>query len=56
MSLAWFSEQTEIISLNSVNQSILLMEKHCVFFESGTEFFKCYLDELYASYLHNDIR
>jgi hypothetical protein len=42
-----FSEETAIISLLSINQFILLMEK-CVFFELETVF-KYYVDELRAS-------
>jgi hypothetical protein len=36
--LVWFSEQTAIISLNSINQLIFVMETCCIFFEAGPEF------------------
>jgi hypothetical protein len=35
--LAWFSEQTKIISLNNIRQLIFVMEMSCVFFEVRTE-------------------
>jgi hypothetical protein len=34
----WFSLQTSIISLNSVNQLIFVMVKCCVFFAVRTEY------------------
>jgi hypothetical protein len=34
----WFSLQTAIISLNSINQLIFVMVKCCVLFEVRTEF------------------
>jgi hypothetical protein len=38
MDIAWFSEQTAIISLNDINQLIFVMVKCCVLFEVRTEF------------------
>jgi hypothetical protein len=38
MGLVWFSEQTEIISLSSVNQLIFVMETCFVLFAVRTEF------------------
>jgi hypothetical protein len=38
MDFVWFSLQTAIIFLNSVNQLIFVMVKSCVFFEVRTEF------------------
>jgi hypothetical protein len=38
MCFIWFSLQTAIISLNSVNQLIFVMVKSCVFFAVRTEF------------------
>jgi hypothetical protein len=37
MGFVWFSEQTEIISLNSINQLIFVMVKCGVLFEVRTE-------------------
>jgi hypothetical protein len=38
MGVAWFSEQAAIISLNSVNQLIVVMVKCGVLFEVRTQF------------------
>jgi hypothetical protein len=38
MSFKWFSQQTAIISLNSVNELIFATVKCCVFFAVRTEF------------------
>jgi hypothetical protein len=38
MGLVIFSEETEIISLNNINQLIFVMETRCVFFAVRTEF------------------
>jgi hypothetical protein len=38
MGFVWFSEQTSIISLNSINQLIFVMVKCGVLFEVRTEF------------------
>jgi hypothetical protein len=46
MGSVWFSEQTAIISLNSVNQFIFVMVKCCVFFAVRTEF----LNIIYTSF------
>jgi hypothetical protein len=37
LSFVWFSLQTVIISLNSINQLIFVMVKCCVLFEVRTE-------------------
>jgi hypothetical protein len=38
MGSVWFSEQTAIISENSINQLIFVMELCCVLFEVGSGF------------------
>jgi hypothetical protein len=38
MGFLWFSLQTAIISLNSINQLIFVMVTGCVLFEVRTEF------------------
>jgi hypothetical protein len=40
---------TAIISPNSINQFIFVMETRCVIFVVGTEFEICYSDELRSS-------
>jgi hypothetical protein len=49
MSFIWFSEQTAVISRNSINQLIFVTDKLCVFFEARNEIFKYDLDEIPAS-------
>jgi hypothetical protein len=38
MGFIWFSEKATIISLNSINQVILVTVKSCVFFDIDNEF------------------
>jgi hypothetical protein len=38
MDFVWFSLQTQIISLNNINQLIFVMVKYGVLFEVRTEF------------------
>jgi hypothetical protein len=46
MGFVWFSRQTRIISLNSINKLIFAMETCYIFFLARTECLSYYLDEL----------